>query len=401
MRILLLCNKSPWPPRDGGAAATLNMISGLSAAGASVTVLAINTTKHPARIEEFPDELLKSIDIQLINVNTGINPIKLFTNLFLSGKPYNLERFRSPQYSQKLNKLTANNFDIIQIDGLSMYHYLPLIRQNTSAPVVFRPHNIENKIWSELADEEDNWFKRTYFRILSQRIKKIEQQIINEFDAIIPISSPDLSWFRAAGLKIPAGIIVPGFDMAEIGYNSDSPVKTVFFIGALDWRPNISGLKWFIGEVWPLVLDRLPQTKFLIAGRNASEKTISLLKGQNIIYSGEVESSSRFITDNTVMVVPLFSGSGIRIKIIEGLYHGKCIVATPEAAEGLEYEDKKDIFIASRASLFAGYILELLTDSDLRRKAGENALKNVRKNYNILASSENLINFYRELLHDN
>jgi glycosyltransferase involved in cell wall biosynthesis len=398
MRILLLCNKSPWPPKDGGAAATLKMIMGLLTHNVSITVLAINTAKHHIEADKIPEELFRSTDYRLINIDSGINPVRLFLNLFFSRKPFNLERFWSRKYKSELIRVIRNNFDIIQIEGLSMYHYLPVIRQNTSAPVVFRPHNIENLIWSRLADEDRNWFKSVYFRILAHRIKKVEKNILNEFDAIVPISSSDLNWFRAEGLSKPALITVPGYDPEEVRICSVTTPDKVFFIGALDWLPNINGLNWFIKQVWPMIVDRIPCAEFIIAGRNASEKTIANLKGHNIIFKGEVESSSEFIKDKTIMAVPLFSGSGIRMKIIEGMSLGKCIVATPLAAEGLDYENKKNIFIAAGVSDFSDCIIELITNQDIRRETGENAIKKVRKNYNILASSENLVNFYRELI---
>jgi polysaccharide biosynthesis protein PslH len=397
MRILLLCNKSPWPPKDGGSAATLKIIKGLSACNVSITVLAINTSKHFVKTIEIPEELYKLIDYQLINIKSKINLFKLFLNLLFSGKPYNLQRFKSGEFTSVLIRQIKKKFDIIQMEGLSMYHYLPAIRKCTSIPVVFRPHNVENLIWSRLADEERNWFKRYYFRILARRIKKIEKNIINEFDAIVPICFSDLSWFKAEGLSRSAFILTPGYNPEEINEYSMPSRDKVFFIGALDWLPNIYGLIWFIKEVWPKVVDRISDAEFFIAGRNASGKTISKLKGHNIFFTGEVDSSSEFIKDKTIMVVPLFSGSGIRMKIIEGMSHGKCIVATPLAVEGLYYENNKDIFIADRASGFADYIVELLTNPDLKRETGENAIENVRKNYNNLASSEGLINFYREL----
>jgi polysaccharide biosynthesis protein PslH len=397
MRVLLLCSKSPWPPKDGGAAATLNLIKGLSALNVSVTVLAINTSKHYIRKEDIPEALSESIDIHLINVNTWINLIKLFFNLVFSEKPYNLERFWSEDYETELKKLLGNNFDIIQIEGLSMYHYLPVIRTYTNKTLVFRPHNIENQIWNRLSLEERNPVKSLYFRILSRRIKKVEKAIIHKFDAVIPISKNDLAWIIDESLSKPTLLMMPGFDPGEISEYLACNSKKVFFIGALDWQPNINGLKWFIKNVWPVVVKRIPESEFIVAGRNASEKTVSLLKGKNISFKGEVESSHEFIKDKSVMVVPLFSGSGIRIKIIEGMGFGKSIVATPLAAEGIEYENGKELFISSDSSGFADKIIKLLSNEELRRKTGENAILNVRKNYNILASSEALINFYREL----
>ena len=192
--------------------------------------------------------------------------------------------------------------------------------------------------------------------------------------------------------------MTPGYDPAEVGNYVENNSKKVCFIGALDWQPNINGLNWFIKEVWPLVAERIPESEFLIAGRNASEETISKLKGQNVSYKGEVESSASFIKDKSVMVVPLFSGSGIRMKIIEGMSFGKSIVATPLAAKGIDYENGKEIIVANDAAGFADKIIKLLTSDDLRREIGENAILTVRKNYDTLASSVKLINFYRELI---
>jgi len=150
-----------------------------------------------------------------------------------------------------------------------MYHYLPVIRQITSAPVVFRPHNIENLIWSQLAGEERNLFKSLYFRILARRIKKIEKKIINNFDALVAISTSDLEWFKSHGLERPSLITAPGFKPEEIAEYSDSTQGKVFFIGALDWLPNIFGMNWFIKEVWPMIVNKIHEAEFFIAGRNA------------------------------------------------------------------------------------------------------------------------------------
>jgi glycosyltransferase involved in cell wall biosynthesis len=396
MRILLLTNKSPWPPKDGGSAATLKTIYGLSACNCNITVLAVNTSKHFADIKDIPGKLQSQVEFHFVNIRTGINYFKLILNLLFSRKPYNLERFSSRNLDTELKSLLKNNFDIIQIEGLAMYHYLPVIRKNSSTPIFFRPHNIENKIWSQLAHEERNILKKTYFRILAKRIKRIEIDIINKPDAVVPISDTDLAWFKKEGLKLPSIVYTPGYFTEEICDYSESASHSVFFIGALDWLPNIYGLNWFIKEVWPIVSARIPDAVFFIAGRNPSHKSIIKLRGKNIFFNGEVESSNGFMKDKAVMVVPLFSGSGIRMKIIEGMSMGKSIVATPIAAEGLIFENNSNLFISSEVSGFAIRIIDLLENNLKRKETGENAIENVRKNYNILASSEKLMNFYRE-----
>jgi glycosyltransferase involved in cell wall biosynthesis len=124
---------------------------------------------------------------------------------------------------------------------------------------------------------------------------------------------------------------------------------------------------------------------------------MKLLKGHNVSFHGEVASSAEFMNDKSVMVIPLFSGSGIRMRIIEGMSVGKSIVTTSCGAEGIDYQDKRNIYIADTPEDFAECVLILLKNADLIKHTGENAIENVRKNYNILASTERLLKFYSEL----
>ena len=398
MRILLLCNKSPWPPRDGGAFATLNLIRCLSEMNVKISVLALNPDKHHADQNIIPEEVKRLAVFRLIDIRTGIKPFRFLVNLLFSKKPYNLSRFWSKEYLKELKNLITDEYDLIQIEGLAMHQYLKTIRDITSVPVVFRPHNIENLIWSGLSNEETNIFKKIYFRILASRLRETERHIVNDFDAIIPISSYDITWFRDLGLEKPSIVHTMGFASFSFSPTDNIQNNAVCFIGALDWLPNIKGLFWFIKKVWPLVLKYKPEAEFHIAGRNASQKTILKLKGSNIIFEGEVESSEQFLKNKVIIAVPLFSGSGARIKILEGMSMGKCIVATHLAASGIEYEDRKNLFICENAQSFAEEIVKLLNDVNLRVFAGNNAIGNVRKNYDILATSQKLITFYQKLL---
>jgi polysaccharide biosynthesis protein PslH len=396
MRILLLCNKSPWPPKDGGASATLNIISCLIAGNCSVTILSLNTSKHYVRIGDIPAELTNSIDYHLVDIDSRIHFTRLFLNFFFSGKPYNLMRFWSRDFNDKLQNILKEEFDIIQLEGLSMCIYLKTIRKCSAARVVFRAHNIENLIWSQLACEVRNPFKSAYFRDLAGRLRRFEKNISGEVDAIVPLSSSDLDWFRREGPPGRSFLSTPGYDPSQISEYTHSDDRQVFYIGALDWLPNIYGLTWFVKNVWPEVAERDPDARFIIAGRNPS-KEIKGLRGKNLVFEGEVESSADFMRNKSIMVAPLFSGSGIRMKILEGMNMGKCIVTTPAGAEGVICTDRKNIFIESTPAGFADAIIELLAKPSLRSETGKSAIENVRKNYDILVSSERLMNFYREL----
>jgi glycosyltransferase involved in cell wall biosynthesis len=396
MKILLLCNKSPWPPRDGGSAATLSMIKGLLKCNISLTILAFNTRKHFTDASEIPGEF-RYADFHFVNINTGIKTMSLLRNLLFSSKPYINSRFESHEFEKKLSDLLKNDYDAVQIEGLSLASYLPFIRCRTKAKIIFRPHNVECRIWSQLSDEEKNLFRKYYFRILAGRIKRVETDLINDFDGIAAITSVDLSWFKSNGLSKPSVVIPPGVDVKDQAGSSGINSSAIFFIGSLDWLPNINGLKWFLTEVWPLIMKAVPGVSISVAGRNASQNIVRFLKKVNVPFSGEVPSSSDFMLDKPVMIVPLFSGSGIRMKIIEGMSYGKSVVTTHCGAEGLNYQDKKDLFIAGEKEDFAGRVIDLLQNPDMVSRTAINALENVRKNYNILASAEKLVKFYSEL----
>jgi glycosyltransferase involved in cell wall biosynthesis len=397
MKILLLCNKSPWPPKDGGAAAILSTIKGLLECKAAITVLSFNTMKHFANKSEVPPEYSKTVKFHFVNIDTTVKPQKLVRNLIFSNKPYSIKRFESSEYEKKLTELLKNDFDIVQVEGLALVYYLPIIRNRTTAKIVFRPHNVESTIWTQLAKEEYNPFRKFYFKILSGRIRKAETEIINDFDGVAAITSVDLEWFRSKGLLKPSVVIPPGVDINIPKENQVINSSAIFFIGSLDWLPNINGLKWFVRKVWPSILKAVPGVSFSIAGRNATGNILRFLKRVNLPFSGEVPASSGFMTDKSVMVVPLFSGSGIRMRIIEGMSFGKSIVTTSRGAEGLDYEDKRDLFIADTREDFADRVIDLLKNTQLMKQTGINAVENVRKNYNILASAGNLLKFYSEL----
>jgi len=212
MKILLLTSKSPWPPKDGGSSASLSMIRGLTAKGASVTVLAYNTLKHHVAINDIPPDIA---EFHLVNIDSGIKPAGVLINLFFSRKPYTLTRFRSEEMSQKLTSLLRNEFDIVQVEGLAMTGYLPLIRKSTSSKVIFRPHNIENIIWSDLAAEEKNILKKIYFVITAKRTRRIERKIAERFDAVAAITPKDKEWFIKNGCTKPVIVSSPSPPDAE------------------------------------------------------------------------------------------------------------------------------------------------------------------------------------------
>ena len=396
MRILLLTNKSPWPPKDGGAAATLGMAEGLAALGAKVSIASLNTLKHFVCPEELQQRYGKEIKIKTITADTGTKIPGLIRNIAFTGKPYTLERFESPEFRKYLRSLPSDGFEIIQVEGLAMARYFDSLERFKGARIAFRPHNVEYRIWQMLSENEKNPARKAFFRMTAVRTEQYERRVPGWFDGIAAMTSDDLDWFIKCGYKGKHTVCQPGFLGGDPCATAGRP-GTVFFIGALDWIPNIAGLKWFVDNVWPRVTKTNRDAEFHVAGRNPAPSVRRIARGKNIHFHGETEDSVKFISEMQVMAVPLFAGSGIRMKIIEGMALGKTIVGTSVAARGLDYAGDRDIFVRDTAQEFAACISELLNNDKLREMTAQNAVKNVSENYNILASAEKMMKFYSRL----
>ncbi len=133
-------------------------------------------------------------------------------------------------------------------------------------------------------------------------------------------------------------------------------------------------LNGFSKTVWLKVQQKNPNLKLYLAGRNMPQWLLDY-KMQNVVIVGEVADSQQFINSKSIMLVPLFSGGGMRVKIIEGMAYGKTIISTAIGAEGIVYEHKKDILIANNENEFADAIVNCSTNAKVLSDSGTNARK--------------------------
>ncbi len=231
MKILQLTNKIPYPPKDGGAIATLNISLGLHSLGHEITLLGMNTSKHYTNLDELPDTLKDNIDIRDVKVDTEICHRAMLKNLFFSRLPYNAVRFFNEDFAQSLTKLLQEKeFDVIQLEGLYMSWYIKTIREHSKALISLRAHNIEHEIWERTAAQERSLFKRFYFRELSRRIKRFKMSIMNSYDLLLPITKRDASKYFELGNTRPAFVVPAGYDVSHLNTQSNTVSFPMFFL---------------------------------------------------------------------------------------------------------------------------------------------------------------------------
>lgn len=399
MKILQICNKPPFPPVDGGAIAMNNTTLGLLNLGIDVKVLSISTHKHPVVYSKIPKDYLDKTKFEHVFIDTKIKIQDAFFNLF-TNKSYNIERFNCSKFEKKIEQiLTEESYDIVILESLFITPYIQCIQKNSKAKIVLRAHNIEHQIWERYSANTINPLKKQYLNLLAKRIKQYEINILNQLDAIAAITKLDETQFKLLGFKKKIQTIPVGYLTNHSLFNTKINHKineveenSLFHIASMDWLPNQEGLDWFIKEVWEPLSKKLPQTKFYIAGRNMPKNLLKINK-TNLINVGEVESAKDFYESKNIMVVPIKSGSGMRIKIIEGMAMGKTIISTTIGAEGINCTHNENILIANTSSEFIREITKCLSNPEFCKKIGGNAMKLIENEYSNDTISKNFLAF--------
>jgi glycosyltransferase involved in cell wall biosynthesis len=259
------------------------------------------------------------------------------------------------------------------LEGIYLMRYIDILRKHTNTKIALRPQNVEYVIWERLYQNELNPLKKQYLGLLARRMKQFELENMNRADILVPVSLTDEEIFKEQGCTLPCKSIPTGYVFDNLpAIDCTAEENAVAFIGGMDWIPNREGVDWFIEKVWPLVMAQIPDARFYLAGRNFPDE-IRNLNVPGLVVVGEVESARDFIMSKSVSIVPLFAGSGMRVKIVEAMALGRAIISTTVGAESLQYTDGKNILISDEVEGFANALIRLLKDNQLRLALGKNA----------------------------
>ncbi len=393
MKVLIIGSRIPWPLNDGGAIATYNLLKGLSELGIDVHYISLNTIKHFVDEATIAKEFSFLKAIKPFTIDTRISPFKAFLNVFQTSS-YNIDRFTSLEFEEAIQTyINEQNFDLLHFEGLFVSQYVDLIKKNT--PTLLRQHNIEFHIWKTLANTTQFIPKKIYLNFLAKRLEKFEKRIIQKFDAVVSITEEDKHFISTQNFKgikcaIPAGIEIKEIKDSKLDYN------TVYHIGSMEWMPNQEAMAWFHNEIWPRVTSKNKDVKFYMAGKNMSE-SYNTWNTDQFVVAGEVKDQEEFKSNKSILVVPLKSGSGIRIKTIEAMLAKKAIVTTSQGALGLPIKHLEHCLIADNAEQFAQAIISLTEDLELRNKIADNGYHLALQNFSNQAVSKRWEEFYLRL----
>lgn len=375
-----------------------NTIKGLVALGHEVSLVALNAKKYNGSEQVTTDELLEKIKYTSYNIDISISMLDGMINLFRK-KSNDIDKYYDAGFEKLLiRELRKTAYDIVQFEGLFVTPYLSAIRKHSKAKLVYRSHNIEHQVWQRLAQQKSDLFKKWYLTMVARRVKDYELQQLNKVDAIAAFTAEDKNTILSYGTTIPVEIFPVGIDLTQyLPDFSKTEFPSLFFLGSLDWLPNREGIEWFIDNFHKDLTDGDLRVKFYVAGHNIPERFDDYEVMGKIFIQGEVDDAFEFVNSKSIMIVPLLSGGGMRVKIVEGMAMQKCIISTSLGAEGINFENGTNIMIANNQDEFYEAIERCITDEDHCRTIGTNARKLVEEQHDVNTVARDLAEFYAGL----
>ena len=375
-----------------------NTIRGLVNLGHEVSLVSLNAKRNLHETEK-KDELLAKINYRVYDIDASVSLFDGLLDIF-SKSTYNIDRYYDENFEKLLVRTVKNiRYDIIQFEGLFVAPYVDAVRKSCTSKLVYRAHNIEHQIWERLAQQKSDPFKKVYLNLMARRIKKYELLQINKFSAITVFTGQDKTTMLHYGAAIPVEVVPLGVDLDH--YHPDfekTEFPSLFFLGSLDWMPNREGIEWFLHTFHNDLANEELRVKFYVAGNNIPEEFDDYDVMGKIYIQGEVDDGLEFMNSKSIMIVPLLSGGGMRVKIVEGMAMQKCIISTSLGAEGINYKNGVNILIANTRDEFFKAIKRCVADEDYCKAVGLNARRLVEEQHDVNKVTNNLVGLYEQLL---
>lgn len=389
MKILFITNLLPYPLDNGGKIKTYNVIKSLSKENI-VDMICFYEDENILNYMSELNEFLNKIYAFPKRLTTRKNKKEMFFKAILSifsKYPYSVYKYDEKDVRNKLIKI-FNNYECLYIDHLQLAIYLDDIK-SFKGKLILDQHNCESIIIKRYYEKEKNIIKRMFLYIELKKLIRFEAKVINKVDKVLALSEEDKSQM----IKISKAnqerfsvipILVENNFVKDISkVNLQNKIK-VMFLGTLTWYPNIQGIKWFLENVFDKIKDNI---ELYIVGKDPDIDLINMCKKyDNITITGYVEDVNQYFEICDIMIVPIFIGSGLRVKILEALAKGIPVISTQIGCEGIDVIDYENILIANTTDEFVSKLTEI-SNINLYKQISENGKLLYKYNYSFEAIS--------------
>jgi len=407
MNILYISPRFPYPADQGDKVVIYNHLKFLSKTNKITLLSLFQNERELDGISGLSDFCSK---IEVYKKRPNLSALNLIYAVFKTA-PFTVIRYYSPKMFKKAKQLIeSGGFDVVHAAFYYMGQYVVdkriTVPKNTAA--ILDTHNIEYLIYSRFARLAKDPFIKLSTYLEALRIKRYEVPVYKKFDKCIAFSQLDkdnISALSGASNIVvnPSCIELPACPAGRPAgdreaSSRDEEKNTVLFFGLLNTPANDDAIKFFYENIFPKVKEKIPDVKFVIAGKHPSRYVLNLRRDPCVRFLGKVSDMKGLLKKTALVIAPLRLGGGTRIKILEAWAAGKAVVSTSIGAQGVEAVNGADITIADSASDFADSVVRLLGDDIKRRQIGEAAFKKAAEYYSPGRIIGNLEAIYKQVL---
>jgi glycosyltransferase involved in cell wall biosynthesis len=358
MRVLLLTETPPWPLDSGGRIKTFHTLGMLSATH-EVHCHAL-TRDRRAGVAPPIDARAASVTFHVLRAG-AVAEARSAGRALWRGLPLTVARHFNREVATRIvDSARRRPPDLVYCDHLSMMEYARLVDR----PILYDAHNVEFLLVKRVAAHLP-WSAR---RLGAERewraLRSYERRACLDAAGILTVSEVDADRARAlTGVDVAVRVVPIAIDVT-----STPPVASLtraarlLFVGGLHWPPNADAVTFFARQVLPIVRREVPGVELAIAGRDDAPAARWLAREAGIRLTGRVDDVGPLYESSRVVVVPVRSGSGTRVKILEAFARGVPVVSTPIGHEGIEVTPGAELLSAADPEGFAAHVVTLLRD---------------------------------------
>lgn len=357
-RILFLSQLLPLPLDAGPKTRAYFVLRHLAEAGHDVTLVCfVRASDKEADIRAL-GRVCRAVETIPLR-RSRVRDIRDGMKSLFSDAPFLIVRDEAPAMSGLIRRLLdERSWDAVHADQLWM---APYAVANAGAPLrVLDQHNAVFKVPERLATNVRNPLAKALLRREARKLARFERETVERFDRVVWVTEEDRAAFppHAGSARNDAVIPIAVDPVASQPILRQRPFR-VTFLGGIHWPPNAEAVRWFAGTVWPIVEAAVPDAVFTVIGKGSPGR---LRGGSRIDVTGYVQNLEPYLADTAAFVVPLLTGAGMRVKILDAWCWQLPVVSTSIGAEGLRAVHGDNVLIGDQPDAFADHVIRVLRD---------------------------------------
>lgn len=397
MNVMMALPWLPYPPMDGDSVRHYNLIKRLASACDISLVCFASPDNMGVGIAEMK-RYCRDIRAVCHASRSKFQWALTYSRSLIGGIPMFAAAHYLPEIRREaLALMRERKFDIVQIEHTHLAQLLKDAILYTKAHTILTIHNVE-RIKTQRISEFEPWGKTKIMnRIDSVLFRRFEPKMIRKAERCVTVSQANADILR--DIRDDIVVVENGVDISAntpVTGNEDS--LEMLFLGGMNYEPNIDGALYMVDSVLPIILNKIPAATLNVVGRKPDTRVLVLERSDSVQVCWDAPEVRPWYERSAVSVVPLRSGGGTRLKILESMAFGVPVVSTSIGCEGLDVTDGEDILIADTAEEFANAACRLLEDKGLRAMVAANARALVERRYGWDAIAPKLLDVYRSLV---